>query len=63
MDDARSWLARNPPPDLQKWIAKHGGYWNIPWDEYDKEVAAWRYRLRHRHEERETETKRKETRK
>ncbi len=26
---------RPKPPDLQQWIEKYGGYWNIPWPEWD----------------------------
>ena len=28
-------------PDLQEWVAKYGGYWNIPWDLWDAHVAEW----------------------
>jgi hypothetical protein len=23
------------PPDIQGWVDQHGGYWRIPWDEWD----------------------------
>jgi hypothetical protein len=29
------------PPDLQEWVARYGGYPNIPWAEWDQAVAAW----------------------
>ena len=29
------------PPDLQEWVLRYGGYWNIPWDEWDVQVAQW----------------------
>jgi hypothetical protein len=22
-------------PDLQEWLARYGGYWEIPWDRWD----------------------------
>jgi hypothetical protein len=28
-------------PDLQEWIARYGGYPNIPWTKWDAAVAAW----------------------
>jgi hypothetical protein len=26
-------------PDLQEWVRRYGGYWNIPWDQWDAAVA------------------------
>jgi hypothetical protein len=34
------------PPDLQKLVEAHGGYWEIPWPEYDKVIAAWHAAMR-----------------
>ena len=28
-------------PDLQEWVRRYGGYWNIPWDKWDAAVAAY----------------------
>jgi len=30
-----------PRPDLQEWVARYGGYPNIPWDKWDAAMAAW----------------------
>jgi hypothetical protein len=35
----------NPFPDLQEWVVKYGGYWRIPWDEWDAAVAAARAKM------------------
>jgi len=40
--------AIDPPPDLQEWICRYGGYPNIPWDQWDRAVADWRARHRAR---------------
>lgn len=29
------------PPDLQEWLHRHGGYWCIPWHEWDALVAEY----------------------
>jgi hypothetical protein len=29
------------PPDLQEWVARHGGYNRIPWDQWDKAMAEY----------------------
>jgi hypothetical protein len=34
------------PPDLQEWVAKYGGYENIPWDLWD--AANEEYQTRRR---------------
>jgi len=28
-------------PDLQEWVDRYGGYWNIPWPEWDAALARW----------------------
>jgi len=40
-------MANRPqPPDLQEWVARHGGYHNIPWREWDNAVAAYQTQRR-----------------
>jgi len=29
------------PPDLQEWVRKYKGYWNIPWDKWDAANKAY----------------------
>ena len=29
------------PPDLQEWVERYGGYWNIPWAEWDAAMQEW----------------------
>lgn len=45
----RARLDRDPPPDLQQLIRRHGGYSNVPaeaWTEWDRLNAAWQMRRR-----------------
>jgi hypothetical protein len=39
------------PPDLQKWIERYGGYWNIPFAEWDKANDEYQARRRQQLEE------------
>lgn len=42
--DWKSWLASNPPPDLQELVAHWGGYDKIPesaWDQFQSAKDAW----------------------
>jgi hypothetical protein len=39
-------IQRPKPPDLQEWIAKYGGYWNIPWKEYDDAMRLYHEKRR-----------------
>jgi hypothetical protein len=39
------------PPDLTEWVARHGGYHQMPWPEWDKAVADWQMRRRERLEQ------------
>ncbi len=34
------------PPDLQEWVARYGGYQNIPWTLWDSANAQWQERRR-----------------
>jgi hypothetical protein len=36
----------NKPPDLQEWVARYGGYQQIPWDEWDQAVADYQAQRR-----------------
>jgi hypothetical protein len=36
----------NQPPDLQEWVVKYNGYWNIPWDQWDRANAEYQARRR-----------------
>jgi hypothetical protein len=36
----------NQPPDLQEWVARYGGYQNIPWDQWDRANAEYQARRR-----------------
>jgi hypothetical protein len=36
----------NQPPDLQEWVARYGGYQNIPWDQWDGANAEYQERRR-----------------
>ena len=38
---AREMEPRLKPPDLQEWVAKYGGYWKIPWNEWDAAVKRY----------------------
>jgi hypothetical protein len=38
----------NQPPDLQEWVARYGGYQNIPWDLWDAAVVEYQTRRRER---------------
>jgi len=33
-------------PDLQEWVARYGGYTNIPWDKWDAAVAEYQAKRR-----------------
>ncbi len=33
-------------PDLQEWVRKYGGYWNIPWAEWDEANRSYQAKLR-----------------
>jgi hypothetical protein len=49
--DYAEWIKRDPPPDLQQLVTKHGGYDKITpaaWAEYDRAVAAWQQRRKDR---------------
>jgi len=37
---------RPKPPDLQEWVARYGGYWKIPWPEWDEAISQWREAMR-----------------
>jgi hypothetical protein len=39
-------MPRDAPPDLQAWVERHGGYWNIPWKEWDAQNAEYQEALR-----------------
>ena len=50
-NDWHSWLAQNPPPDLQKLVAEHGTYAQITaeaWAAWDKACADWQDRRKER---------------
>ena len=34
------------PPDLQEWVARYGGYTNIPWSEWDAAVSEYQAKRR-----------------
>jgi hypothetical protein len=45
--DYAAWLEKNPAPDLQQLVAKHGGYNRITpeaWAEHDRAMAQWQER-------------------
>ena len=49
--DYPTWLAANPPPDLQELVQQWGGFWNIPteaWNAYRDEMARWQQARRDR---------------
>jgi hypothetical protein len=35
-----------PPPNLQEWVERYGGYHNIPWPEWDKANAEYQMNRR-----------------
>lgn len=42
--DFATWLAANPPPNLQALVSRHGGYSNVPreaWEQWDYDCTAW----------------------
>jgi hypothetical protein len=48
------WLEKNPAPDLQELVRRHGGYNRITpqaWREWDAAQAAWEEKRRNRHKE------------
>jgi hypothetical protein len=43
-NDYAEWIKKNPPPDLQELVAKHGGYHRITpeaWREFDQQRETW----------------------
>jgi len=39
-------IMSDSPPNLQEWVARYGGYANIPWAEWDRANAEWQERRR-----------------